>query len=159
MVYFSGLRVPFNALVWGEPTNLVLWNLSSINSRHCSVVGAKHISVSWTVWVQLTSVTDGQTVSLQIPCQTTLCGRKKISFSKIHQWQWSQFKFDIEQFGQLINHTTLWVKWCSYYCCRLLVSGRLQKEAEFYASFVEGGRTVKEFCQQVSQSQVLSQAV
>jgi ubiquitin thioesterase protein OTUB1 len=31
---------------------------------------------------------------------------------------------------------------------RLLVSGHLQKEAEFYASFVEGGRTVKEFCQQ-----------
>jgi len=34
--------------------------------------------------------------------------------------------------------------------CRLLVSGRLQKEAEFYASFVEGERTVKEFCQQAS---------
>lgn len=31
---------------------------------------------------------------------------------------------------------------------RLLVSGHLQKEADFYANFVEGGRTVKEFCQQ-----------
>lgn len=31
---------------------------------------------------------------------------------------------------------------------RLLVSGQLQKEEQFYASFVEGGRTVKEFCQQ-----------
>ena len=29
------------------------------------------------------------------------------------------------------------------------MSGQLQKEADFYASFVDGGRTVKEFCQQV----------
>nr|CAG4652035.1 EOG090X0AE1 [Triops cancriformis] len=31
---------------------------------------------------------------------------------------------------------------------RLLTSGQLQKEQEFYANFVEGDRTVKEFCQQ-----------
>jgi len=37
----------------------------------------------------------------------------------------------------------------------LLVSGRLQKEEQFYASFVEGGRTVKEFCQQVMIESVL----
>lgn len=31
---------------------------------------------------------------------------------------------------------------------RLLVSGHLQKENEFYSSFVEGNRTIKEFCSQ-----------
>ncbi|KAK2183866.1 hypothetical protein NP493_293g00009, partial [Ridgeia piscesae] len=31
---------------------------------------------------------------------------------------------------------------------RLLVSGHLQKEADFFECFVEGGRTVKEFCGQ-----------
>lgn len=31
---------------------------------------------------------------------------------------------------------------------RLLVSGHMQKEAEFYENFVDGGRTIKEFCQQ-----------
>ena len=43
-----------------------------------------------------------------------------------------------------------WVTECSVGMIRLLVSGQLQKEEQFYASFVEGGRTVKEFCQQVS---------
>lgn len=33
---------------------------------------------------------------------------------------------------------------------RLLTSLELQKEAEFYQNFVEGNRTVKEFCSQVS---------
>ena len=33
---------------------------------------------------------------------------------------------------------------------RLLVSGHLQKEHEFFVNFVEGGRTVKEFCNQVN---------
>ena len=32
---------------------------------------------------------------------------------------------------------------------RLLVSGYLQKEQDFYGSFVEGDRTMKEFCNQV----------
>lgn len=32
---------------------------------------------------------------------------------------------------------------------RLVVSGHLQKENEFFASFIEGGRSVKEFCNQV----------
>ena len=32
---------------------------------------------------------------------------------------------------------------------RLLTSGELQKKAEFYQNFIEGGRTVKEFCSQV----------
>ncbi len=32
---------------------------------------------------------------------------------------------------------------------RLLVSGHLQKEHDFFVNFVEGGRTVKEFCNQV----------
>lgn len=36
-----------------------------------------------------------------------------------------------------------------YSNCRLLVSGHLQKEEEFFMNFVEGGRTVKEFCNQV----------
>ncbi|KAK7506803.1 hypothetical protein BaRGS_00001654 [Batillaria attramentaria] len=31
---------------------------------------------------------------------------------------------------------------------RLMVSGHLQKESEFYTNFIEGGRTVKEFCNQ-----------
>ena len=36
-------------------------------------------------------------------------------------------------------------------CCyfRLLVSGHLQKEQEFFQYFIEGGKTVKEFCNQV----------
>ncbi len=33
--------------------------------------------------------------------------------------------------------------------CRLLVSGFLQKESEFFANFIEGERTMKEFCAQV----------
>eukprot|EP00057_Strongylocentrotus_purpuratus_P028333 XP_011682807.1 PREDICTED: ubiquitin thioesterase OTUB1-like [Strongylocentrotus purpuratus] len=33
---------------------------------------------------------------------------------------------------------------------RLLTSGELQKRADFYQDFIEGGRTVKEFCSQVS---------
>lgn len=32
---------------------------------------------------------------------------------------------------------------------RLITSGQLQKEAEFYQHFIEGDRTVKEFCHQV----------
>ena len=36
-----------------------------------------------------------------------------------------------------------------YFHFRLLVSGHLQKEHEFYMNFMEGGRTVKEFCSQV----------
>ena len=44
-----------------------------------------------------------------------------------------------------------WVKTTDLiYVCRLLVSGHLQKEADFYINFVEGGRTVKEFCNQVN---------
>ncbi|XP_071962049.1 ubiquitin thioesterase OTUB1-like [Antedon mediterranea] len=31
---------------------------------------------------------------------------------------------------------------------RLLTSGQLQKQADFYASFIEGNRTVREFCHQ-----------
>ncbi|XP_071507559.1 ubiquitin thioesterase OTUB1-like [Diadema antillarum] len=31
---------------------------------------------------------------------------------------------------------------------RLLTSGELQKQSEFYQNFIEGGRTVKEFCSQ-----------
>jgi len=31
---------------------------------------------------------------------------------------------------------------------RLITSGHLQKESDFYANFVEGNRTIKEFCQQ-----------
>ncbi|KAK7104627.1 ubiquitin thioesterase OTUB1-like [Littorina saxatilis] len=31
---------------------------------------------------------------------------------------------------------------------RLIVSGHLQKESDFYSSFIEGGRTAKEFCSQ-----------
>ena len=38
----------------------------------------------------------------------------------------------------------------SFFALRLLVSGHLQKEHEFYSNFVEGGRTVQEFCSQVS---------
>lgn len=32
---------------------------------------------------------------------------------------------------------------------RLLTSGYLQRESKFFEHFIEGGRTVKEFCQQV----------
>ena len=32
---------------------------------------------------------------------------------------------------------------------RLLVSSHLQKESDFYSSFIEGPKTVKEFCTQV----------
>lgn len=38
---------------------------------------------------------------------------------------------------------------------RLLTSLELQKEADFYQNFLEGNRTVKEFCSQVSFSSVL----
>lgn len=31
---------------------------------------------------------------------------------------------------------------------RLIVSGQLQRDGDFYASFIEGGRTMKEFCSQ-----------
>lgn len=33
---------------------------------------------------------------------------------------------------------------------RLLTSGYLQREHAFFQHFIEGGRTVKEFCQQVN---------
>ncbi len=33
---------------------------------------------------------------------------------------------------------------------RLLTSGQLQKEAEFYQNFIEGDRAIKDFCNQVS---------
>lgn len=32
---------------------------------------------------------------------------------------------------------------------RLITSGQLQRQAEFYQNFIEGIRTVKEFCHQV----------
>lgn len=32
---------------------------------------------------------------------------------------------------------------------RLLISAHLQKNAEFFSFFIEGGRTVEEFCKQV----------
>ena len=32
---------------------------------------------------------------------------------------------------------------------RLLTSGYLQKEADFYQNFLEGDKTMQEFCQQV----------
>lgn len=35
---------------------------------------------------------------------------------------------------------------------RLLTSGHLQRESVFYQHFIEGGRSVKEFCQQVKKS-------
>lgn len=35
---------------------------------------------------------------------------------------------------------------------RLVTSGHLQREEEFFQHFVDGGRTVREFCQQVSVS-------
>lgn len=34
---------------------------------------------------------------------------------------------------------------------RLVTSGYLQREDEFFQYFIEGGRTVREFCQQVSE--------
>lgn len=34
---------------------------------------------------------------------------------------------------------------------RLLTSAQLQKKSEFFENFIEGGRTVKEFCNQVHQ--------
>lgn len=34
---------------------------------------------------------------------------------------------------------------------RLVTSGYLQREHEFFQYFIEGGRTVREFCQQVSE--------
>ena len=33
---------------------------------------------------------------------------------------------------------------------RLLISAHLQKNADFFTFFIEGGRTVEEFCKQVS---------
>lgn len=32
---------------------------------------------------------------------------------------------------------------------RLVASGQLQKEADFYQNFIEGGRSVADFCSQV----------
>lgn len=34
---------------------------------------------------------------------------------------------------------------------RLVTSGYLQREDEFFQYFIEGGRTVREFCQQVNE--------
>lgn len=34
---------------------------------------------------------------------------------------------------------------------RLVASGQLQREADFYQHFIEGGRTVQDFCSQVRQ--------
>ena len=36
---------------------------------------------------------------------------------------------------------------------RLIISAHLQKNAEFFACFIEGGRTVEEFVKQVSRNQ------
>ena len=33
---------------------------------------------------------------------------------------------------------------------RLITSGQLQREADFYQHFIEGGRTITEFCHQVT---------
>lgn len=33
---------------------------------------------------------------------------------------------------------------------RLITSGQLQKDAEFYQNFIEGDRTIGDFCHQVS---------
>ena len=33
---------------------------------------------------------------------------------------------------------------------RILTSGHLQSNADFFQAFIEGGRTVKEYCSQVS---------
>jgi len=33
---------------------------------------------------------------------------------------------------------------------RLVTSGQLQKEEDFYQNFLEGGKSMREFCQQVS---------
>lgn len=38
---------------------------------------------------------------------------------------------------------------------RILTSGYLQSNAEFYAAFIEGARTMKEYCSQVSCQQLL----
>lgn len=35
-------------------------------------------------------------------------------------------------------------------CFRLVVSGHLQKEADFFSNFIEGERGIKEFCNQVT---------
>ena len=40
---------------------------------------------------------------------------------------------------------------------RILTSGYLQSNSEFYGAFVEGGRTVKEYCSQVRGCIVLCQ--
>jgi len=34
---------------------------------------------------------------------------------------------------------------------RLVTSGQLQKEEDFYQNFLEGGKSMREFCQQVLQ--------
>lgn len=40
---------------------------------------------------------------------------------------------------------------------RLITSGQLQSEADFFQNFIEGGRTVAEFCHQVKFSDILFQ--
>ena len=39
---------------------------------------------------------------------------------------------------------------------RILTSGYLQSNADFYQAFVEGGRTIKEYCSQVRYTYVLA---
>lgn len=40
-------------------------------------------------------------------------------------------------------------------CFRLVVSGHLQKEADFFSNFIEGERGIKEFCNQVTNTMSL----
>lgn len=40
-------------------------------------------------------------------------------------------------------------------CFRLVVSGHLQKEADFFSNFIEGERGIKEFCNQVNNTMSL----
>jgi len=51
----------FNALVWGRILSAPLRNLASRNYVHHSIVWCKNVSISWTVYVWLTSLIDGQT--------------------------------------------------------------------------------------------------
>ena len=50
----------------------------------------------------------------------------------------------------LKDHFLTQIFFLSFSIDRLITSGYLQKEEAFFSSFIEGDRTVKEFCHQVS---------
>ena len=118
----------------------------------------------WPHWKWFSHRSDDQKVILALWYLILLLS--VIVIIRCHIWTGRQWRRDIvfdtsvgQNFGNTIHQdlTELDTAYCRWnhldyelwHMFRLLVSGQLQKESDFYACFVEGDRTVKEFCQQV----------